>query len=462
MLLAEELVGEARERRQRAMARRERMVEGATACLFLVVAFGLAIYVPSSGFPPLELVVGLTLGYALLTRVRFEVADVFTSAEQLVFVPMLLLLPLGWVPLLVCAASLLSILPDVTRGARHPERWVLTIGDCWFTVAPVLVLVALAPATPTLGAADIYALAIAAELVSDAAVAGTRNVLRHPIPMAGFISGAIGIMKIDAILSSVAFVVGVAAVGNPWAVVTIAPLAWLLKVFSEDRRERYSASLELNRAYRGTVMLLADVVEFEDGYTGSHSRSVVELVHAVLDEMDIGQDERQEMEFAALLHDVGKISIPKSILHKPAKLTDEEFELIKTHTIEGQSMLDRVGGLLGRVGEIVRSCHERWDGRGYPDGLSGEAIPLAARIVFACDAYNAMTTNRPYRAAISKEAAIAELSAHSGTQFDPTVVDALVKVIEEGEPEGAATDEMRALLSDVHSHSRSQIPAVSS
>ena len=91
---------------------------------------------------------------------------------------------------------------------------------------------------------------------------------------------------------------------------------------------------------------------------------------------------------------------------------------MKTHTIEGQFMLDRVGGLLGRVGEIVRSCHERWDGTGYPDGLAGEAIPLEARIVFTCDAFNAMTTDRPYRDAMSEEAAIRELTDNAGQQFD--------------------------------------------
>ena len=128
-------------------------------------------------------------------------------------------------------------------------------------------------------------------------------------------------------------------------------------------------ALELNRAYRGTVMLLSDVLEFEDEYTAQHSRSVVDLVNAVADELGISADERQELEFAAMLHDVGKISIPKEILHKPAALTESEFEIIKHHTIEGQFMLDRVGGLLGRVGEVVRSCHERWDGSGYPDGL---------------------------------------------------------------------------------------------
>jgi HD-GYP domain-containing protein (c-di-GMP phosphodiesterase class II) len=213
--------------------------------------------------------------------------------------------------------------------------------------------------------------------------------------------------------------------------------------------ERYSATLELSRAYRGTVMLLADVVEHEDGYTASHCRSVVELVQAVAEEMGVNPGARQELEFAALLHDVGKISIPKEILNKPASLNADEWELMKTHTIEGQFMLDRVGGMLGRVGEIVRSCHERWDGNGYPDGLAGEEIPLQARIVFVCDAWNAMTTDRAYRSAMSDEEAMTELVTNAGTQFDPDVVTALAKVIEEGEPESRSVDEMRAVLANL-------------
>jgi HD-GYP domain-containing protein (c-di-GMP phosphodiesterase class II) len=110
-------------------------------------------------------------------------------------------------------------------------------------------------------------------------------------------------------------------------------------------------------------------------------------------------------------------------------------------------MLDRVGGLLGRVGEVVRSCHERWDGQGYPDGLAGEEIPIAARIVFACDAYNAMTTDRPYRQAMSREAAIAELVANNGAQFDPKIVAALTKVVAHGEPAAVTSiDGVRAVL----------------
>ena len=134
---------------------------------------------------------------------------------------------------------------------------------------------------------------------------------------------------------------------------------------------------------------------------------------------------------------------------------------MKTHTVEGQFLLDRVGGLLGRIGEVVRSCHERWDGKGYPDGLKGEQIPLAARIVFVCDAYNAMTTDRPYRKAHERAAAMEELQANAGTQFDPTIVTALIEVVEDAEPEGRAADDMRLLLSEVR-FSRSRAPPAGS
>jgi putative nucleotidyltransferase with HDIG domain len=267
------------------------------------------------------------------------------------------------------------------------------------------------------------------------------------VPLGELARGFAGAARVELILSPVAFVTTLVAVAEPLVLlVALAPLVWLLDNFAKDRAARYAAALELNRAYRGTVMLLSDVLEAEDEYTAEHSRSVVDLADAVADELGIDPESRQEVSFAALLHDVGKIAIPKEILHKPAALTDEEFEMIKRHTIEGQLMLDRVGGLLSRVGKIVRSCHERWDGNGYPDGLAGLEIPVAARIVFACDAYNAMTTNRPYRDAMPREAAIAELVANAGTQFDPEVVAALISVVEHGEPVATTADEVRAVL----------------
>ncbi|HVW89484.1 MAG TPA: HD-GYP domain-containing protein, partial [Gaiellaceae bacterium] len=201
----------------------------------------------------------------------------------------------------------------------------------------------------------------------------------------------------------------------------------LLRYFSTERRRRIDNALELSDAYRGTAFLLGDVVEADDAYTGSHSRHVVDLVLSVADELRLAPSDRRDAEFVALLHDVGKIRIPSEIINKAGPLDAGERMLMETHTIIGQELLEQVGGLIGHIGRLVRSCHERWDGRGYPDGLAGEAIPLIARIVCACDAYSAMTTDRSYRRARTREAALAELQRSAGTHFDPRVVDAIVR-----------------------------------
>jgi HD-GYP domain-containing protein (c-di-GMP phosphodiesterase class II) len=158
---------------------------------------------------------------------------------------------------------------------------------------------------------------------------------------------------------------------------------------------------------------------------------VVSLSIAVSDAMGLSSKQRRNVEFGALLHDVGKIAVPKEIINKPGPLTDDEWLVIKAHTIEGQKMLDRVGGLLSEVGRIVRSSHEKWDGSGYPDGLKADEIPVESAIVSCCDAFNAMTTDRSYRAAMSLEEALDEVRANAGTQFSPAVVDALMRVLAE-------------------------------
>jgi len=442
----EHLVGEARERRKQRMDARERVVDTLSALLFLAAAVAIAALVHNERETDWLLVGCLVVGYAVVARVRFEYGDLYMSAEELVFVPLLFLAPLNLVPLLAALAALLATLPEYARGEWSRDRWITSIGDSWFSIGPVLVLVALAPGAPSLDHIWVYLLALAAMSLSDCAWALTRDRLLHGKPVLEVIKNCLGTNRVAAIFSMVAFFPTLAAVDEPLVLATIGPLVWLLTVFSRDRSERWSATLELHRAYRGTVMLLVDVVEFDDDYTAEHSRSVVELARGVAQELGMDKYELQELEFAALLHDVGKIAIPKEILHKPAALTDKEFEVMKTHTIEGQFMLDRIGGLLGRVGEVVRSCHERWDGKGYPDGLKGEDIPLPARVVFVCDAYNAMTTNRPYRAALSHENAIAELVSNAGTQFDPDVVAAMLRVVEAGPAEAPSTDHIRAML----------------
>jgi HD-GYP domain-containing protein (c-di-GMP phosphodiesterase class II) len=447
LMLAEQLVGEARARRPHSMSRRERAVVGLAAALFLAVAVLLAVLLPSHREADPALVFALVGGYAVASRVRFEFGNWYVVPELLLFVPLVLLAPLPYVPLLVGAAALVSTLPDFINGSWHRERALSCLSDSWFSVGPVLVLAALAPGEPALEETPAYVAALAAQFGVDLVWTVLRDRAVDHLALGTTLENWVGVLRFDAILAPVAFAITMAAADTPAMLLTIGPLVWLLEILSRDRRERYAAALELQRAYRGTVMLLSDVIEFDDEYTADHSRSVVDLVHGVADELGIDRSDRQELEFAALLHDIGKITIPKEILHKPTGLTAGEFEVMKRHTIEGQTMLDRVGGLLGRVGEIVRSCHERWDGTGYPDGLKGEEIPLESRIVFAADTYNAMTTDRPYRPAMTREQALKELAAGAGTQFDPRVAAAVAVVIESGEPIAtAAADEVRALL----------------
>ena len=442
----EHLVGEARERRKQSMDARERVVDTVSALLYLALAVAIALIVPNERDIDWLLVICLVVGYAVVSRVRFEYGDLYMSAEELVFVPLLFLAPLNLVPLLAALAAVMATVPEYVRGEWHRDRWITTIPDTWFCMGPVLVLAVFAPGPPSLDELGVYLAALVAAGLADFAWALSRDQLLHGKPVMEVVKNCLGTNRVAATFSAIGFFPAYAAVDQPLVLLVIGPLVWLLTVFSRDRSERWSATLELHRAYRGTVMLLVDVVEHDDDYTAEHSRSVVELARGVAQELGMDKYGLQELEFAALLHDVGKIAIPKEILHKPAKLTDSEFEVMKTHTIEGQFMLDRIGGLLGRVGEIVRSCHERWDGKGYPDGLKGEDIPLAARVVFVCDAYNAMTTTRPYRAALPHDHAMTELVSNAGTQFDPMVVGAMMRVLEDGPAELPASEPIRAML----------------
>lgn len=425
----DEFVGDTRERRPQPMQPRERTVAGAIALGLLVACVGLTFLLPSAGETDPLVVIALLAAFAVASRVEFEIGPIIAVPVQLVFVPMLFLVPLPLVPLLVAAGFLAGEAPDFIRGRTHRDRWLHCVGDAWFAIGPVLVIGLLASGHPTVDDAPVYALALVAQVTFTLLRDGLWSFAVRAVSLRETLRLVVWIGWIDALLSPVAFVAAGVASDNPAVALAVAPLLWLLRVFAKERSERYAAALELQQTYRGTVMVLSDVVEADDNYTASHCRSVVELSLATADELGLDREQRQDLETAALLHDVGKIAIPKEILNKPAKLTDEEFELMKSHTLEGQALLDRVGGRLARVGEIVRSCHERWDGRGYPDGLHGEDIPLAARIVFCCDAYSAMTTDRPYRAAMSCEDAVAELKTHAGTQFEPRVADAVCRVV---------------------------------
>ncbi len=373
------------------------------------------------------------VGLAVAGRIRIDVGSGFTVPTQAVFVPLLFAVPLPFVPLLVALSLALGMTPGVLRGRVAPSRLLTVPANSWFSFGPALVLLLAHDTNPT-DLADprslaILLLALAAQFTCDF----TANVVRERL------CGGIGVREllgevrevylIDAALAPLGLLVAIAGAHQRWAVLLIAPLFAILRIFSRERRARLEQLIELGDAYRGTALVLGDVVEADDAYTGEHCRGVVRLALEVAAALGLDAQRARNVEFGALLHDVGKIAVPKEIVNKPGKLDPEEWEIIKTHTIEGQRMLERVGGFMREVGEIVRSSHERWDGAGYPDRLRATAIPLEARIVSACDAFNAMTTTRSYRRAMSLDDAVAELRRCAGTQFDPQVVDTLVGLV---------------------------------
>jgi diguanylate cyclase (GGDEF)-like protein len=188
----------------------------------------------------------------------------------------------------------------------------------------------------------------------------------------------------------------------------------------------------LERTFVTTVEALANALEANDEYTSTHARWITDLSLRVGRELGLDEPTLKRLELGALLHDIGKIGIPSDVLSKPGRLTAEERRLVETHPELGERIIGPIDRLED-VRPIVRHCHERWDGKGYPDGAAGENIPLESRIIFVCDAYHAMTTDRPYRRALSHREAVRRLAEAAGTQFDPTVVAVALGVLDQPE-----------------------------
>jgi HD-GYP domain-containing protein (c-di-GMP phosphodiesterase class II) len=412
---------------------RERLVEACMAASFVVVAVSMAVALPSPRSLDAEALLFLVLAYVIACRARFEVADGFTVPTELVLVPMLFLLPTPAVPLVVSLSWALGRLLDFITGDTSVHRAFHLFGDCWHSVGPALVLVAAGAQVFTWQDWPVYALALAAQLGFDFAATAIRAGLIDGISARFEARLLAPVYALDAALAPIGLLATAAAISlGPAVCLLVLPLAAVLAVLSGERRAHIDQAIELSEAYQGTALLLGDVVEADDAYTGSHSRGVVELSLGVADRLGLGSRRRRNVEFAALLHDVGKIAVPKEIINKAGPLDDEEWRIMRRHTIEGERMLERVGGVLGEVGHIVRSSHEHYDGSGYPDGLVGEEIPIEARVVACCDAFSAMTTTRSYRRAMSDDDAIAELRDCAGSQFDPRATAALAELVIDG------------------------------
>ena len=423
----DELVEQARSRQVRSLTPRERITGTATAVAFLAAALPLAITSGAglSDLPALALCIAV---YAAASVVEFEVGTGSAVPTQLVLVPMLFALPLGIVPLAAAAGYVAGDLARALLRPGHRARPVVLVGSSAYAIGPVVVLLAFGGAEPAWDRWPVYVAAFAAQFAFDAASTIIADVCALGVRPSISLRTIAWVYGIDALLAPVGLAFAL-ALGDSLGVLPAVPLLIVIALFARDRRARTDALIDLSRTYRGTALVLGDVIEADDTYTGTHSRNVLELSLAVTDALRLDGATRREVEFTSLLHDIGKLRIPNAIIQKPGPLTPAERALIETHTLEGERILGQIGGFLGHVGRIVRSCHEHWDGRGYPDGLTGERIPIAARIVSCCDAFDAITSDRPYRRARSTEFAVAELAAGAGSQFDPAVVRAVTAIV---------------------------------
>jgi HD-GYP domain-containing protein (c-di-GMP phosphodiesterase class II) len=420
------VIEEQRARRLHRLALRELWSVVALAGGFVVAEVLLLLFLSSDRHPSLPAVLVLVVAYAAAFRLDFEIGTGSAVPTELILVPMLFVLPAGLVPLAVVGGVVLGSLDECARGSLRLGRIPMRIMTAWHAVGPALVLGLAGERGPRLSDWPLYLFALLSQFTLDTVCAAGREWLALGVRPRVQLRAMVWVYAIDAGLAPVGLAIAFAAASSPYGVVLALPLVALLSVFARERRVRIDHELELRDAYRGTAFLLGDVVEADDAYTGLHSRDVVALTLQVADRMGLGTRECRDAEFAALLHDVGKVRMPKSIVNKPGPLTKEERAVMQRHSVDGERLLLRVGGLLGEIGHIVRSCHERYDGGGYPDGLAGAQIPLIARIVSCCDAYDAMTSDRSYRRAMPQEEATAELRAGSGSQFDPQVVEALI------------------------------------
>ena len=203
------------------------------------------------------------------------------------------------------------------------------------------------------------------------------------------------------------------------------------KALRQENALAVARELELEKSYLATIEALAAALDAKDRHTEAHSRETAAMARAVGERLGLKGQTLRFLEYAALLHDIGKIGIPGYILNKPGPLDPEEMAIMREHPVIGERIVASVP-FLSRVRPIVRAEHERWDGKGYPDGLAGESIPVEARIIHACDAFQAMASDRPYRPALPRHRILEELRSNAGKQFDPRVVDSLLWVIESG------------------------------
>ena len=211
---------------------------------------------------------------------------------------------------------------------------------------------------------------------------------------------------------------------------------WLITlivyVIASARIRRYQERHERdNEIIRESIETFTGFIDAKDTYTNGHSKRVADYTRLIAKEFGYKGEELNHIYYIALLHDCGKIGVPDAVLNKPGKLTDEEFDIIKSHTVRGREILKSFTSLKDvEMGALYH--HERYDGKGYPEGKAGEDIPFVARMICVADSFDAMNSNRVYRKSLSKERIISEIETNKGRQFDPEVADVMLRLLRDG------------------------------
>ncbi|NHN30324.1 HD-GYP domain-containing protein [Paenibacillus agricola] len=211
-------------------------------------------------------------------------------------------------------------------------------------------------------------------------------------------------------------------------------ISMLIRRVTVISQRNFRQKLEFEELFMNTILSFSKSIDARDPYTAFHSKNVADYAKKIATEMGLSKQDIEAVHLAGLIHDIGKIGTPENILQKESRLTEEEYDIMKRHAEDGYQIIKDIKKLqdIGATA-MVRYHHERMDGKGYPQGLKGDEIPLGAKILAASDAFDAMTTNRSYRQKLSMETAAEELRRHSGTQFDPLVAEAFIKVLTEAQ-----------------------------
>jgi hypothetical protein len=428
------------------MEDRESVVVGTLALGYLAAALALAFALPSGRELEPLVVLGLFAAYVGVSLIRFDVGAGYVSAEQLVYVPLLFFAPLPLVLLLVPAAFLLSDLPDILAGRAHRDRWMNALADSWYVIGSVTVLGLFAAGSPQPELAPVYLAALVAQVGLGTSAALAREYFVGRLSVRDELRSAAAAYQLDVMLSPVGLALAFAAAElAPVALLALAPVAGGLFWLSRFHRERCDRLVAEHEAY--WRRFLRDARRLERSaqlHVSEDWRCMPELALAVGAELRLDMEARANLAQAAQAAG-RRVTLAAHADREHAHAAERRLRLAAA-LIAGRLYQAGAEGLVSRRGafdrftdqaELVRLSSERFDGRGSPEGLRGEEIPLGARILACCGAYSSMTAGTDDRAPMSAEIAVEELRRAAGGRFDPAVVGALSRALrheELGEP----------------------------